>query len=166
MSPEELQKRAVEELSRRKAFHLRLAQQRRADQAAHMAHGDRDTARTAGLLAAHHEQAAALAEAELRDRAVKASARQALQQKKVAASKPRPSRRPKVKDRITNMMLVEKVAGTTFKTLMQRWEREPLHGLRLVELEPGIYGVDDEDAEGVTGRYKGTTLQKMFSPKG
>ncbi len=166
MSPEELQLRAVEELSQRKAFHLRLAQLRRVDQAAYTAHGDRDTARTAGLLAAHHEQAAALAEAELRDRAARASAHQARQQKKVAAAKPRPSRRPKVKDRITNMMLVEKAAGATFKTLMQRWEREPVRGLRLVEIEPGVYGVDDEDAEGVTGRYKGSTLQKMFSPKG
>lgn len=83
-----------------------------------------------------------------------------------AASNTRPLRRLKVKDRITNMMLDEKAAGATFKTLMQRWERETLHGLRLVELEPGVYDVDDENAEGVTGQYKGTTLQKMFSPKG
>lgn len=86
-------------------------------------------------------------------------------QRTKAASNHRPSRRSKVKNRITNMMLHEKAAGTTFKTLLLRWEREPLDGLRLAEIEPGRYSVEDENAVGVFGHYKAATLQKIYSPK-
>lgn len=160
---EEVALHKTAQLVRRKAEALRLAAHHRNAQAEATAAGDPEIARRLGMLAAHKELIAALSEAEIRDRAAKSNARRSIQQKQQAASKPRPKRAPLVKIRITNMMLLEKRAGAKFKTLMQRWEREPLQGLRLVEVEPGVYTVDDEDDEGVAGQYKIGTLQKMFS---
>jgi hypothetical protein len=165
ITPNELARRTDERLIQRKTEGMRMAKLHRASQAAHAAAGDKDTARTLGLLAAHLEQSAALAEAERRDRAAKAKDHGRRVQAAAAASLPRPERRPAVRDRIIAMMAAEKATGTTFKTLLQRWEREPLDGLRLAETEPGRYTVEDENAEGVFGHYVTGTLQKLYSPK-
>lgn len=68
MTPEDLHQIALRGLAQRKTEALRMAAGHRRLQAEAKAAGDTDTARTLGMLAAHLEQSAALAEAERRDR--------------------------------------------------------------------------------------------------
>jgi len=68
VTPEDLHQDTLRRLVQRKTEAQRIAAARRRLQAEAMAAGDAGTARQLGMLAAHMEQAAALAEAERRDR--------------------------------------------------------------------------------------------------
>lgn len=83
------------------------------------------------------------------------------QTQKNTAKKPRP-KRGELKRRVTTIMLAEKAGGVTLKTLLERWIREPIQGLRL-RLERDVYFVSDEEGDLRTRSYKLSTLTTMFS---
>lgn len=166
ITPEELAQLNDDKLARRKAESLRIAAHHRAEAIEADAAGEPSVAKALRALASKLEALAALAEAERRDRATKARTWRTSQVNSSSAQRERPSRKPQIRDRIIEMMKTEKAAGAQFKTLLRRWEREPIAGLRLVEIEPGRYAIDDEDAVGVEGQYKTTTLEKFFSLAG
>jgi hypothetical protein len=164
ITPEELDRRAVEELAQRKDDLLRLAKLRRADQAAHMAHGDRDTARTAGLLAAHHEQAAALAEAEVRDRATKRAKAQRATKNRELAQRSRPGRRPALLEVLLSTLGPLKREGEPFRLLLRRWRMERIGSLRLEDIGGGRFRVTDEDGDDdARADYTRGYLEKLYS---
>ena len=77
------------------------------------------------------------------------------------AKRPRP-KRGEMKRRVSTVMLTEKAGGVTLKTLLERWTREPIQGLRL-HLEGDLYFVSDEEGDLSTRSYKLNTLTTMFS---
>lgn len=161
---EELHARRVAELEQDKAGHLRQAKLLRTKQAEAKAGGDLEIARKLGMLAAHHEQAAALAEAEKRDRTAKLEKFLRLEKNRQLASRERPGRRPALRTVIAETLAPLKREGITYKDLMRRWERERIGSLRLDDLGDGRYRVTDEDGdEGAAKDYTARYLEKLYS---
>lgn len=159
-----LAQRQADELASRKAESLRVAAHHRRLRAEAAAHGDKETARTLGMLAAHLEQSAALAEAEIRDRATKRAKAQRAMKNRELAHRQRPGRRPALRDALAETLGPLKREGAQFKTIMRRWERERIGSLRLEDLGGGRYLVTDEDGDtAAQGSYTWGTLQRIYS---
>jgi len=80
------------------------------------------------------------------------------------AKRPRPSKRGDLKEKIQSAMRAEKTRGTDFKTLMSRWEKGVLNGLRCQPEDENNYLIEDEnDIEGRQRKYTWGTLQTYYS---
>jgi hypothetical protein len=164
ITPEELHRRAVDELGRRKAECLRIAKNHRRLQAEAAQAGDKGISTTLGMLAANLEQTAALAEAEIRDRATKAAKWQRTLRNREAAKRERPGRRPALRELLTETLGPLKREGVEFRTLLRRWRQERIGTLRLDDLGAGRFRVTDEDGdESATADYSRGTLQRLYS---
>lgn len=164
ITPDELAQRAADELAQRKAESLRVAAHHRALQAEAAAHGDKATARTLGLLAAHLEQSAALAEAERRDRAARLAKSQRTARNRALAKRDRPGRRPALRDVLADTLGPLKRQGVQFRVLLRRWRMERIGALRLEDLGAGRFRVTDEDGdETARADYSRGTLEKLYS---
>jgi hypothetical protein len=162
MSPDELHARALEDLRRRKAGNLRIVAHHRAAAAEAKAHGEAGIARTLGMLAAHLEQGAALAEAEARDREARHAKWKRAEALREQARKPR--RRRTLREAILEALAPLRREGVQFKVALRRWERERIEGLRLRDLGDGCYLVTDENAlEDSAQTYTRATLGKLYS---
>lgn len=166
ITPDELAQRAADELAQHKGESLRVAARHRALQAA--AHGDKTTARTLGMLAAHLEQAAALAEAQRRDRAARLAKwqRTARTSDKMSAlaKRDRPGRRPALRDVLAETLGPLKREGVQFRVLLRRWRMERIGALRLEDLGAGRFRVTDEDGdEAAHADYTRGYLEKLYS---
>jgi hypothetical protein len=161
---DELAQRAADEPAQRKAESLRVAAHHRALQAEAAAHGDKTTARTLGMLAAHLEQSAALAEAEIRDRAAKAAKWQRTARNRAIAKHDRPGRRPALRDVLAETLGPLKREGVQFRVLLRRWRMERIGALRLEDLGAGRFRVTDEGGdEAAHADYTRGTLQRLYS---
>lgn len=163
MTPEDLHARAVAELDRRKAGALRLARHHRQKQTEAKAAGEVDLARQLGMLAAHLEQSAALAEAEMRDRTVRYAKGQRTAKNRDLARRERPGRRPPMHDLMADHLRPLKREGVQFKALMARWERERIGPLRLDDLGNGRYRITDEDGDAEPVEHTRGYIEKLYS---
>jgi len=165
-TPEEMVQRRVRDLDARTPQVLqRIAYQRQAADEAE-AHGERSIAKTLRLLASIEERDLAALDAE-RERHVLTLARLARRRHLHAIStRPRQSRRPALLDLIDDAMRPMKTEGVQFNTMIQRWKREALDGLRLQVLPCSRYEIIDENGDAGSITYKRSTLQKLYSLAG
>lgn len=129
------------------------------------------TAESARMAASDSEYFSSLGEVRLREADLGPLADMAAQkrvarakvkvQAKKAASAPREASRSQVREHIVQMMRRERAAGTAFKTLMQRWENEPIDDLVLTSTGER-YTVAD-DANGEQKSYTWGSLSKLYS---
>jgi hypothetical protein len=163
MSPDDLHARTLADLRQRKAGNLRVAAHHRARAAEAKAHGEPGIARTLGMLAAHLEQAAALAEAEAREREARQAKWKRAEGSRAAARKPRPGRRHDLRAAILDALEPCALAGEAFKDVMKKWQGERLDSLRLTLLPDGRYFIEDENGDGAGKAYTWLTLRAMYS---
>lgn len=163
MTPDELHALAAARLRKVKAESLRVAGERRRAQAEAQAAGEAGIARQLGMLAVHAEQAAALAEAELRDRAARHARALRATANRDLARRARPGRRTPLHDALREHLGPLKRSGVAFKDLMRRWERERIGPLRLHDLGGDRYAVEDEDGDAPRAEYSLGTLRRLYS---
>lgn len=161
---EQLHERGLADVVKRRDEHAQQARDKRQRQAEAKAHGADDLARSLGMLAVYHEQGAALAEAERRDRIARHERWQRAEKNRERARKPRPGRRSPLADRIKAALAPLKREGVAFKLVLRTWERDRIGSLRLSELDGDRYLVADEDGEDDDrGEYTLGTLAKLYS---
>ena len=164
VSVERLHELALADLERRRDGHAQQARDKRQRQAEAKTHGADDIARSLGMLAVYHEQAATLAEAERRDRIARHERFRRAEKNREHARKSRPGRRSPLADRIKVALAPFKREGVAFKLVLRSWERDRIGSLRLTELEDGRYLVSDEDgADDAEQPYTLGTLAKLYS---
>jgi hypothetical protein len=163
MSPDELHAAMLANLERRKRHALRMARHHRDLATKATAAGETEMASTLRLLAANLEAAAALAEAERRDReACHAKAMRATKNVELA-QRERPGRRPAMRELLRDHLGPLKRSGLQFKVLLKRWENERIGPLRLYDLGDGRYRIVDEDADAAPVEYTARYLEKLYS---
>lgn len=167
MSPDDLHARMLAECERRKSESLRVAREHRQRAAEAREAGDLDIARTLGMLAAHLEQSAALAEAERRDRIARHAKGKRAEAARAAASAPRPSRADPLRAAILDALRPLKRGGADFKAVLRTWEQHRIGALRLTPIDDAAYEVADEDTwPPVAKRYTWQSLRTLYTESG
>lgn len=165
MSPDDLRALALAELQQRKAEALRVAREHRQRAAEARAAGEPGIARTLGLLAAHLEQVAALAEAERRDRIARHARAERAEAAREAARAPR--RADPLRAAILDALAPLKRGGVDFKGAMRTWERHRIESLRLTPIGDDAYEVADEDSiPPLAKRYTWASLRTLYGLSG
>lgn len=83
-------------------------------------------------------------------------------QTKVASGKPR--RKDPLRQKILKLMKGQKRTRRPFKEFMGGWGHQPMNGLRLIEVTPGLYEVADEDSvPEASKQYRYKTLTTLYS---
>lgn len=128
------------------------------NEAARMAMSDSEYLSTLGEVRLRGVGLGAVADVAAQKRLARALA---AEQARRASAADRPSRRSAIRERIVQMMKREKLSGTAFKTLMQRWKIDHIDEL-VLSTAGEKYNVSD-DTTGKQQTYTWDSLAKLFS---
>jgi hypothetical protein len=164
ITPEDLQRRAIEESRRKVAGALAHVEYKRRAAAEADAAGEHSIAKRLRLLAAHLELQAALEVASRRERERDYERRKRTERNREQARRPRPGRRSPLRDAILHALAPLKREGVEFRTLMRRWRADRIGSLRLVDLGAGRFRITDDDGEpSDCATYTRGTLERLYS---
>lgn len=165
ITPEDLQRHAIEESRRKVAAALAQVEYKRRAAAEADAAGEHGIAKTLRLLASNAELQAALEVATRSERERRFATWQRTTRNRAQARKPRPKARRPIKAAILRTLAPLKREGVEFRTLMRRWRAERIGTLRLHDLGRGRFRIVDEDADeaGDSATYTRGTLQRLYS---